>query len=196
MNTFKTKLGNPFYILLFVSLASVSIITFYGKTKFKKNQSLPTGEDKNMSEQKTVTKTDEEWKEVLSEKQFYILRKAGTERPFGEEYKEFSKQGEGTYACAGCNTELFTSSTKFDSKCVWPSFYDPSDAKNVNTFEDFHLGYKRTEVRCAVCDGHLGHVFEGEGFDTPTDKRYCINGAILKFVPGQKVPKPKTLEKE
>ena len=191
-----TRLGKSFYILLFVSLAFVSMITFYGKSKPSKNQSLSTGEDKNMSDQKTVSKTDDEWKDVLSEKQFYILRKAGTERPFGEEYKEFSKQGEGTYACAGCNTELFSSDTKFDSKCGWPSFYDPANAKNVNTFEDFHLGYKRTEVRCAVCDGHLGHVFNGEGFDTPTDKRYCINGAILKFVPSQELPNPKMLEQE
>ena len=72
---------------------------------------------------------------------------------------------------------------KFDSHCGWPSFYDPSKAKNIKTSTDYHLGYARTEVRCNVCDGHLGHVFSGEGFDTPTDKRYCINGTVVKFVP-------------
>jgi peptide-methionine (R)-S-oxide reductase len=196
MNRNKTRLGKPFYLLLFVCLASVAIITFYGESKV--NRSLPSssGKDNNMSDHNLVTKTDEEWKEILSEKQFYILRKAGTERPFGEEYKEFSKQGKGKYLCAGCDTELFASDTKFDSKCGWPSFYDPANAKNVNTFEDYHLGYKRIEVRCAVCDGHLGHVFKGEGFDTPTDKRYCINGAILKFVPAEKPAESKKLEDE
>ena len=142
-----------------------------------------------MTKAKKVEKTEEEWKSKLSEKQFYILRKAGTERPYGKEYEEFKKQGGGRYLCAGCDTELFTSETKFDSRCGWPSFYDPADAENVNTFDDFHLGYRRTEVRCAVCDGHLGHVFKGEGFDTPTDKRYCINGAILKFVPFDSKPR-------
>jgi peptide-methionine (R)-S-oxide reductase len=91
----------------------------------------------------------------------------------------------GKYICAGCDTELFSSNEKFDSKCGWPSFYDPSKAKNVKTSVDYHLGYPRTEVLCAVCDGHLGHVFTGEGFDTPTDKRYCINGTVLKFIPAE-----------
>jgi peptide-methionine (R)-S-oxide reductase len=196
MNRNKTRLGKPFYLLLFVCLASVSIITFYGEPKVNRSLSSSSGKDNNMSDHNLVTKTDEEWKEILSEKQFYILRKAGTERPFGEEYKEFSKQGKGKYLCAGCDTELFASDTKFDSKCGWPSFYDPANAKNVNTFEDYHLGYKRIEVRCAVCDGHLGHVFKGEGFDTPTDKRYCINGAILKFIPAEKPAESKKLGEE
>lgn len=132
-----------------------------------------------------VEKTDAEWKKTLTPEQYYILREAGTERPNGEVYKQFKKQGGGTYYCAGCDAELFSSKEKFDSGCGWPSFYDPSKAKNVKTDTDYHLGYARTEVRCAVCDGHLGHVFEGEGFDTPTDKRYCINGLVLKFVPDE-----------
>ena len=114
------------------------------------------------------------------------------ERANGKVYDEFKKQGAGTYYCAGCDAELFTSDEKFDSRCGWPSFYDPSKAKNVKYNTDFHLGYARTEVRCAVCDGHLGHVFEGEGFDTPTDKRYCINGTVLKFVPAGESSKEKT----
>lgn len=141
--------------------------------------------------EKKVTKTqtekvemdDTEWKKKLTPEQYRILRKAGTERPFGDVYKTFKKQGSGKYVCAGCNTELFSSNEKFDSKCGWPSFYDPCNAKNVKTSVDYLLGYPRTEVLCAICDGHLGHVFTGEGFDTPTDKRYCINGTVLKFIP-------------
>lgn len=131
----------------------------------------------------SVVKTDEEWKKTLTPEQYRILREAGTERADGEVYKEFKEQGAGTYYCAGCNAELFTSNEKFDSHCGWPSFYDPAKAKNVKFNVDFHLGYARTEVLCKICNGHLGHVFEGEGFDTPTDKRYCINGTVLKFVP-------------
>ena len=78
---------------------------------------------------------------------------------------------------------LFSSKERFDSHCGWPSFFDPAKLESVKTSVDYHLGYPRTEVLCATCDGHLGHVFTGEGFDTPTDKRYCINGTILKFVP-------------
>jgi peptide-methionine (R)-S-oxide reductase len=130
-----------------------------------------------------VEKSDEEWKKLLTPEQYRILRQAGTERPNGEVYKQFKAQGEGTYYCGGCNAELFTSKEKFDSHCGWPSFYDPSKAKNVVTRDDFSGGMVRTEVLCAKCDGHLGHVFKGEGFDTPTDQRYCINGIALKFVP-------------
>ena len=133
--------------------------------------------------QGTVEKTDEEWRKELTPEQYRILRQAGTERSNGQVYQEFKKQGGGTYYCAGCDAELFTSNEKFDSRCGWPSFYDPSKAKNIIYDTDYHLGYARTEVRCKVCDGHLGHVFKGEGFDTPTDKRYCINGNVMAFVP-------------
>ena len=136
--------------------------------------------------QKKLVMEESEWKKKLSPEQYRILRQAGTERPFGDVYKKFKDQGLGKYVCAGCDTELFSSNEKFDSKCGWPSFYDPSKAKNVKTSVDYLLGYPRTEVICAVCDGHLGHVFTGEGFDTPTDKRYCINGTVLKFIPDTK----------
>ena len=132
-------------------------------------------------------KTDEEWRESLSPEQYRVLREAGTEKPFGPSYNEFGEQGTGTYICAGCGAELFSSGEKFDSHCGWPSFYDPANANNVYTREDDSLGRTRTEVLCAVCDGHLGHVFKGEGFDTPTDLRYCINGVSLKYVPTRKV---------
>jgi len=133
--------------------------------------------------QKTVVKTDEEWKEELTPEQYRILRKSGTERPFGKVYKEFNAQGSGTYICAGCNVELYKSTEKLDAKSGWPSFYDSSKPENIKTISDVSLGMVRTEVRCATCDGHLGHVFEGEGYDTPTDQRHCINGVALKFVP-------------
>ncbi|WP_338286335.1 peptide-methionine (R)-S-oxide reductase MsrB [Luteolibacter sp. LG18] len=132
-----------------------------------------------------VEKTDAEWKKILTPEQYRILRQAGTERPNSEVYEQFKKQGGGTYYCAGCGAELFTSKEKFDSHCGWPSFYDPSKAKNVIARDDYSGGMVRTEVLCAKCGGHLGHVFKGEGFDTPTDQRYCINGMALKFVPAE-----------
>ncbi|HEX5789999.1 MAG TPA: peptide-methionine (R)-S-oxide reductase MsrB [Luteolibacter sp.] len=132
-----------------------------------------------------VVLSDEEWKARLDPEAYRVLRLAGTEPAFGEAYKRFKAQGEGSYHCAGCDALLFTSKQKFDSHCGWPSFYDPADAQNVITRTDVTAGMVRTEVLCARCGGHLGHVFEGEGFDTPTDKRYCINGVTLKFVEGK-----------
>lgn len=137
-----------------------------------------------------VEMSDKEWREKLTPEQYRILREAGTERANGEVYEQFKKQEGGTYYCAGCDAELFSSREKLDSHCGWPSFYDPSKAKNVVTRRDVSLGMVRVEVLCARCDGHLGHVFEGEGYATPTDKRYCINGVALKFVP-QKVAPPR-----
>ena len=180
-------------LLLLAAVAGSATVGLYylnpatgdeGKTKTKtKRTIMEVSETAPKQPEGTVAKTDEEWKKSLTSEQYRILRKAGTERPNGRVYKEFKHQGEGTYYCAGCNAELFTSKEKFDSRCGWPSFFDPSKAKNVKYNVDFHLGYARNEVRCKVCDGHLGHVFEGEGFNTPTDKRYCINGTVLKFVP-------------
>ncbi len=141
----------------------------------------PTGE---------VVKSDEEWKKELTPEQYRILRQSGTERAHGEVYKEFKHQGEGSYHCAGCGALLFSSKEKFDSGCGWPSFYDPAKAQNVKLKKDFSFGSVRTEVVCAKCGGHLGHVFEGEGFNTPTDKRYCINGGGLVFVPAETEAKP------
>jgi peptide-methionine (R)-S-oxide reductase len=132
-----------------------------------------------------VEKSDAEWKKLLTPEQYHILRESGTERPNGSVYKEFKHQGKGTYHCAGCGALLFSSTQKFDSGCGWPSFYDPAKAENVVTKKDLSTGYPRIEVNCAKCGGHLGHVFEGEGFKTPTDKRYCINGGGLKFVPAK-----------
>jgi peptide-methionine (R)-S-oxide reductase len=149
----------------------------------KKEKAMETSKEAPSEPTKKVVKTDEEWKKILTPEQYRILRQSGTERAHGEVYNEFKKQGEGTYHCAGCNALLFSSKEKFDSGCGWPSFYDPAKAQNVSTKTDNSGGYVRIEVICAKCDGHLGHVFEGEGFKTPTDKRYCINGVGLKFVP-------------
>jgi peptide-methionine (R)-S-oxide reductase len=168
------------YLFFAVVLGILVSYTIAAKNDQKKQEEiLPKKQTKK------IIMDDTEWKEKLTPEQYRILRKAGTERPFGEVYSTFKKQGLGKYICAGCDTELFSSNEKFDSKCGWPSFYDPSKAKNVKTSVDYHLGYPRTEVLCAVCDGHLGHVFTGEGFDTPTDKRYCINGTVLKFIPAE-----------
>ena len=131
----------------------------------------------------TITQTDEEWRKQLTPEQYHVLRQAGTERAFSPGYEEFKRQGAGTYVCGGCGAELFSSKEKFDSHCGWPSFYDPANATNVIAREDRSHGSVRTEVLCARCGGHLGHVFKGEGFPTPTDQRYCINGVSLKFIP-------------
>ena len=126
-----------------------------------------------------VTKTDAEWKAQLSPEQYYVLRQAGTERPFSSTLnKEYS---EGVFHCAACDTPLFKSEHKFDSGTGWPSF-DREIEGNVSYSVDYNLGYARTEEHCATCGGHLGHVFN-DGPRQTTGKRHCINGVALKFVP-------------
>ena len=138
----------------------------------------PTGRDY------AVNKTDEQWREQLSPDEFSVLRAAGTERPFTGEYTDTTT--EGVYACRACGTELFTSQTKFESHCGWPSFYTPLAEDRVEYVQDDSLpGRPRIEVRCANCGSHMGHVFEGEGYDTPTDQRYCINSISMTLRPAQ-----------
>jgi peptide-methionine (R)-S-oxide reductase len=129
--------------------------------------------------QPKVTKTDQEWREQLTPAEYKVLREAGTERPFIGEYTDTKTTG--VYRCRACGVELFRSDTKFESHCGWPSFYAPSDAQNVVLIEDSSLGMRRVEVRCANCDSHLGHVFHGEGYGTPTDDRFCINSISLSL---------------
>jgi peptide-methionine (R)-S-oxide reductase len=126
-----------------------------------------------------LQKSDEEWRAQLSPDEYQVLRKAGTERPFTGEYTDTKTQG--VYRCRACQAELFRSDTKFESHCGWPSFYAPLAEDRVEYIEDRSLGMQRVEVRCANCGSHLGHVFEGEGYGTPTDLRYCINSISLTF---------------
>ncbi len=128
----------------------------------------------------TVRKSDAEWRQELTPEEFYVLRQAGTERPFTGEY--WDTHTAGVYQCRACGTELFTSNEKFDSHCGWPSFWAPLAEGKVRYIHDRTLGMDRVEVRCGTCDSHLGHVFEGEGYGTPTDQRYCINSVSLKLV--------------
>ncbi|MDT0305719.1 peptide-methionine (R)-S-oxide reductase MsrB [Streptomyces sp. DSM 44917] len=131
-----------------------------------------------------VDKSDDEWRRELTEEEFRVLRQAGTERAFTGEYTDTKTVG--VYHCRACGAELFRSETKFDSHCGWPSFYDPADTKAVETRPDHSLpGRPRTEVRCATCGSHLGHVFEGEGYGTPTDLRYCINSIAVRLDPAE-----------
>jgi peptide-methionine (R)-S-oxide reductase len=127
-----------------------------------------------------VVKSDEQWRAELSPEEFRVLREAGTEAPFIGEYTDTETNG--IYACRACGAELFRSDAKFHSGCGWPSFFTPLAAETVTEIKDMSHGMVRTEIRCAACDSHLGHVFEGEGYKTPTDLRYCINSISMTLI--------------
>lgn len=131
----------------------------------------------------SVEKSDLEWRAQLSPEQFRVLREKGTERPGTGEYDHTFNDG--IYKCAACDSPLYTSKTKFDSGCGWPAFYD-AIPNAIALHEDRSTGSLRTEMVCSNCGGHLGHVFKGEGFKTPTDERHCVNSVSLTFVPEQK----------
>jgi len=128
-----------------------------------------------------VAKTDDQWRADLSAQEYAVLRQAGTEPAFTGEYTD--TKTEGVYRCRACGTELFRSDAKFESHCGWPSFYQPTEDDAVELIEDRTLGMVRTEARCANCGSHLGHVFEGEGYNVPTDQRWCINSISLTLEP-------------
>jgi peptide-methionine (R)-S-oxide reductase len=130
-----------------------------------------------------IEKTDAEWRAQLSPEEYAVLRQAGTERPFVGEYTDTKTVG--VYSCRACGSELFSSETKFDSHCGWPSYFAPLAEDRVQYITDDSHGMHRVEVRCATCGSHLGHVFEGEGYNTPTDQRYCINSISLKLRPAE-----------
>ena len=126
-----------------------------------------------------IPQTEQEWREKLSPEQYQVLRQAGTERAFTGKY--WDSKTDGTYLCAGCGQELFSSDTKFDSASGWPSFYQALDPEKIEESRDLSHGMIRTEVKCANCGGHLGHLFE-DG-PNPTGLRYCINSASLQLEP-------------
>ena len=128
-----------------------------------------------------ILKTEAEWRAQLNDFEFKVLRQAATEPPHVGKYTDTKTVG--VYRCKGCGAELFRSDSKFESHCGWPSFYAPLAEDRVQYIKDDSLGRTRTEVRCGSCGSHLGHVFEGEGYDTPTDLRYCMNSVALRFVP-------------
>lgn len=126
-----------------------------------------------------INRTPEEWKQRLGAARYRILRLEGTERAYSSPLNDEKRKG--VYACAGCNLSLYSSQTKYDSGTGWPSFWAPIASDRIGTTRDFKIGYPRTEVHCARCGGHLGHIFN-DG-PRPTGKRHCLNGLALKFIP-------------
>lgn len=128
-----------------------------------------------------VQKSDDEWRAVLSKEQFRVIRQKGTEAPFAGKYDKHMPET-GVYTCAACDAPLYKANQKFKSGCGWPAYFDNIPGA-VTRHTDNTLGMSRTEIVCSNCGGHLGHVFKGEGYPTPTDERHCVNSVSMKFSP-------------
>ncbi|MFL9843619.1 peptide-methionine (R)-S-oxide reductase MsrB [Flavobacterium rhizosphaerae] len=169
------------YVIMIALLLSLTACQGQEKKKDIKKEA-PKTESKKKEGSFEVTKTESEWKADLTQEQFDVLRNKATERPFtGEYYKHFEK---GVYVCAACGNPLFTSDAKFDSECGWPSF-DQAIKGSVIYKHDTSYGMDRTEVMCARCGGHLGHVFDDGPKDT-TGERFCTNSVSIEFIPAKK----------
>ncbi|MBA5793163.1 peptide-methionine (R)-S-oxide reductase MsrB [Flavobacterium sp. xlx-214] len=164
MQKLSKPLKNLFLIKLFWIFLSLQLLSCKEQTANAQNNKVMT---------------DKDWKEKLSDEEYYILREKGTERPFTGKYNDFFEKG--YYVCAACGNKLFESTTKYNSSCGWPSF-DEAIEGSVKYTKDTSHGMVRVEVTCAKCDGHLGHVFEDGPKDT-TGNRYCMNSISLKFIP-------------
>lgn len=166
--------------LLLVLLAAGLFAAFaFARTGAKAPAGAPTDGKKGATVIEKIEKTDAEWKKVLTPEQYQILRKAGTERAFSG--KTWNNHEKGIYKCAACGLPLFSSATKFESGTGWPSFWQPIDPAHVEEHSDWSFGMRRTEVVCARCGGHLGHVFD-DG-PKPTSLRYCMNSGAMEFEP-------------
>ena len=142
-----------------------------------------SGKSASESPEQLANLTDDQWRERLTPQEFRVLRQAGTEAPFVGEFTDTKTTG--VYRCRACGAELFRSDQKFDSHCGWPSFFSPLAGDAIIERSDDSMGMRRTEVLCATCGSHLGHVFAGEGYDTPTDLRYCINSISMTLEPDE-----------
>ncbi len=165
------NLSNHFKMIVKLNLFAIVVLIFTSCNSNQKNK------NENMKDTFEVNKSEEDWKKQLSAEQYSVLREKGTERPFTGKFEEHYEPG--IYTCAGCGNELFQSATKFDAGCGWPSFYEALDKSKVKEITDYSHGMKRTEIVCAKCGGHLGHVFD-DG-PKPTGLRYCINSVSLDF---------------
>jgi peptide-methionine (R)-S-oxide reductase len=171
-------------VTLSALVAATLLLLPAGEVASQRKPSAP-GATKGKKMSRELPKTDEEWRKALAPEQYRVLRLKGTERAFTGKY--WDHHADGSYTCAGCGQTLFRSTEKFDSGCGWPSFFDTADNTAVKFHEDNSLGMRRTEVTCARCGGHLGHIFD-DG-PNPTGKRYCINSASIDFAAKEKAPR-------
>ena len=167
-------------LALVTVIAAIMLVASYG-----------AAEKKNADAKEKVVKTDAQWREILTDKQYYVMRMKGTERPFTGQYDKF--KGDGTYVCVGCANELFSSAAKFDSGTGWPSFWRPVTGIAITEVADNTGGMRRVEIVCNRCDAHLGHIFT-DGPD-PSGLRYCINSVSLHFVSKDQMEAAKHKEK-